>query len=304
MKALHFIGILIVALFFSCNEGEESKIEETRKLPILSLEQCKKIGEEHNKILDHVLAGLKKRNLSFEKNKDNIEDVVNEEFRLYYQSTITDPELLEIVTQESEKMFSKSFQHFYRNQTNTQNTKSSDEDPKPLLRTLIEDHAKALSINQLRFLNEIDEILQYDITDVESAMRELDYLSLLAALMLNKDEMNVILVAIETAKSSITYWNSPQNLDAWERDVAMETEQYEEYHHNPNKNWFSWSQLIGADVAGAVGASIKAAFINAIPVAGPLGYGATITGTAAAASAASAVGQVWDHYHKLWTNEK
>lgn len=84
---------------------------------------------------------------------------------------------------------------------------------------------------------------------------------------------------------SATYWT--ENLDDWENILNDNSSS------RIMDSCFSWSEVAGADVAGAVGAAVTTAIVNAVPGGGQVAYGSAIVGGAAGGSAADAVFQLW-----------
>ena len=103
---------------------------------------------------------------------------------------------------------------------------------------------------------------------------------------LSVERAQVILVSTEIGKASIKYWD--KNLAEWQQVLT------ESQNKKLKEGWFSFSEVVGADVAGGAGAAVTTAIINAAPGAGQVAYGSAILGGAAGGSTVSVVEQVWN----------
>lgn len=95
----------------------------------------------------------------------------------------------------------------------------------------------------------------------------------------------VFFTGTSIGKSSISYWYD--NYTKWERDS----------HFSNNKVANSSGpilDIIGADIAGGIGAAVVAWIINVVPGWGQIGYGAAIVGGAVGSSVTTAVTHLWD----------
>ena len=108
----------------------------------------------------------------------------------------------------------------------------------------------------------------------------------IAKLELSKENTQLVLIATEIGIMSSTYWS--ENIEKWNQLINESTS-----NRISCEDWFSWSEVAGADVAGGVGAAVTTAIVNAAPGAGQVAYGTAIVSTAAGASVGDAVFQVW-----------
>ena len=151
---------------------------------------------------------------------------------------------------------------------------------------VIQSQTEHLSDEQIVLLNRIDELLNDAPNDFDTTIDNLEEIQLIARRDLDKEDAQVILAGAEIGKASLHYWKN--NIGAWEQ--ALSTGGVQE------KDWFDWSEVAGADVAGGVGGAVTAAVVNAVPGAGQVAYGGAILGGAAGGSATDAVLQVWNNY--------
>ncbi len=266
-----------MVVLFACNK-EKVINENLNKSDLITLQEFEDIGKEHNKALDKVLTGLKEGAVSYKKNRDNIEKIINHELNKFYEDNIDDEDL-DCAIKQSEKEVSK-----FINRAND-NAFKSDDSQTPL-QSVIEEYSANLSKTQCKFLIEIDNAISQSGDNAEVIISKLNSIQEKALEELSVEESQVVLAGTEVGKASIQYWS--ENIEEW-KEVLGEG-------GKTNKSSFSWSELGGSDVAGAVGGATYAVVINLIPGAGQAAYGGTIIATAAGASATDAVMQLWNLY--------
>lgn len=276
MKIRNFIPILIIVILSSCNKDDATILEKSR---LLTLQEIEKLGVEHNNILDKVLIGLKENKVSFKKDKDNIETILNKELNTLYETNLNTNKEIVTAIEYSEKEVSrfaiKAHQSFLKN------SKSQSS-----LQIIIREYSENLTESQQNFLIQIDEVLSQTTNDVEATLSKLNSIQEIVQSELSVEEAQVVLAGAEIGKASLQYWS--ENIEEWQQVLDKGGIQ--------QKGWLDWSELGGSDVAGAVGGAIGAAVVNIVPGAGQVAYGAAILGGAAGASATDAVMQIWNHY--------
>ena len=158
------------------------------------------------------------------------------------------------------------------------------------IQLVISENEQHLSSNQVDLLLQADEALKsFNGDNITSILNTFETIRDFAQSQLTETEAQVILISLEVGEMSVIYWN--EHIEEWNQ--ALNQSQGNK-SFKKGKSWFSWSEVAGADVAGAVGAAVTVAIVNALPGPGQVAYGAAIVSTAAGASVGQAVSQVWD----------
>ncbi|QMU63237.1 MAG: hypothetical protein GKR88_02400 [Flavobacteriaceae bacterium] len=278
MKHLSKIAFAIILslTLFACSE-ENSSIRKNDS-ELLSLNEFKKLAQDHNKAMDYVLNGLKNNDVSFNKNKANIDDLINSELNSFYSITYKTGK--EIAVEYSEK----EVERFFYDKRMTERSSSNSVPP---IQAVIEEYSDNLSDEVIELLNEVEISLNNAPNDFGATINQLNLIEETAQNELSEIDAQIILASAEIGKASLEYWRD--NIDDWQQVLSSES-------NRSGRGWFSWSDVAGADVAGAVGGAVGAAIVNVVPGAGQVGYAGAIIGGAAGGSAASAVSQIWDHF--------
>lgn len=270
-------AIILSLTFFACNEEDSLNSKENNLLTMVEIQQ---IGQKHNEALESVFAGLKKSNISFSKNKNNISDILNFELNNFYEDNFKSESEIEKANFYSEKEVSR-----YISKLGASSQKGSSDNSSPI-EIIIQENSEYLSEDQINLLLQCDNVLK-NVTKLSASIDELNSIQALAQSELSESEAQVILISTEIAKASLQYWND--NFDEWVELLS------ENGYQQKSSRWFSWSDVAGADVAGGVGAAVGAVTVNIIIGAGTVAYGGAIIGGAVAGSAASAVYQIWQN---------
>ena len=272
MKNKILIGILTMTVFFACSKSDD--FIKSNDEVFLSKELIEQIGIDHNRALSYVESSLKetKHIKDIEEFKNHLNNKL-EEFYLYESYFKKYPGLLK---SNSEKIISTKLGSASYRDTAGKSTEIND---------VVIENSELFSEVQVLYLNKIQFILNDDESELEVVLKQFDDIKSKASDELEGIELQSILIAVEVAKQSSIYWED--NLDNWV--IQLET--------NPTeRSWFNWKSVVGADVAGAVGAAVGAFVVNALPVAGQVAYGSAVLGGAVGSSVASGVSQVWDHF--------
>lgn len=265
---------IILSFTFSCKNDVNNDIGKTE---ITSLNELKTLALEHNNAMDFVLQGLKKSN---NVNLNNVDSVVNSNLNLFYKSKFTSTSML-----QSALKFSKLECNRLSKQIQTkQKISAFEESP---IQKVINEYSANLSDIQKEFLNRID-IAMY--LDEELIVIELNKIEIDAQSKLSEKDALPILAGIEIGKASISYWTV--NLSYWIEALNVNSGSTNVKMQKVT-NKFSWNNLFASDTAGAVGAAVGAAIVNAIPGAGQIAYGGAIVGGASAGSATYAVYEIF-----------
>lgn len=134
---------------------------------------------------------------------------------------------------------------------------------------------KYLSINQKKFISEIEAIMKDDDTSIESVLNRILIVQERAVTALSEEELTVILTATSIAANTCSYWHEYFN-----DNTLMRAD-------------FSWKEVGVADVCGAVAGAVAAGARWVF--CGPPGWkltAALVVGGAAGGSAANAVKQL------------
>jgi len=279
MKKITFLLIAFAIVIISCNKQKETFVDETSNPNLLTLEEISNLAIEHNNALNSVLIGLKEREVSYAKNKENIEFILNEELEKFYQDNISDASEQNDAILQSKKEVSRFIKKGRSQKLSRSAALSSIEE-------VIEEYSSNLTEGQIKYLKELDLVFKTSGNDVDLIITELNRIMYSVRQELSAEEAQIILAGTEIGKASIQYWS--ENIDEWKKLLGE--------GGSPQTRWFSWSELAGSDVAGAVGGATTAAVVNLLPGAGQVAYGSVILGGAAGTSATDAVMQVWNHY--------
>ena len=272
LTSILFISLIFLSItFFACSEESNTDSE------LLSLNEFKKLAQDHNKAMNHVLNGLKNNDISFDKNKSNIDDLINSELNSFYSNKYKTSK--EIAVEYSEKGVKK----FFYDKSVTEKNSSNSLSP---IQAVIDEYSESLSGEVIELLNQLEISLNNAPNHFDATINQINSIEDTAQNELTEIEAQIILAGAEIGKASLEYWKD--NIDEWQQVLSSGG------NNRSTKGWFSWSDVAGADVAGAVGAAVGAAVVNVIAGPGTVAYGAAIVGGAAGGSAASAVSQIWN----------
>ena len=269
--------ITISAIFITC---DKEYVNDKDNFNLLSMEEIQMFGIQHSEALDYMLEGLKLNRASSLESSEQMEMLINQELGVFYEKLFSSSQEILVVNDYSRNEVSKHF-----NRAKTKNyTQLSDISP---IEITIEENDGSLSLEQIRLLRELDLALASNNSNIVETLAKPENIQLKAT-FLPEIEAQIILIGVEIGISSLSYWN--ENLGEWEKVLNGSN------NSGRVEGWFSASEVVGADVAGAVGGAVAALAINLIPGPGQVAYGAAIIGGAVGASVADAVLQVWNHF--------
>ena len=278
MKNIFKLSFLVLLSFIFSKCGQE----ETIKIQALSELEVKSIALTHNEALNQVFLGLKAQKTNGQLNSKNFETIVNSELGDVYSKHYAN----EVDYQKSADYFSQNEVSRYTDNTSGSVYRTSS--GLTPIESVIEEYKTYLSSQQKQLLIECDKALENSLENPGLAKSGLETIQTTAKQSLSQQDAQVIIIATEIGKASISYWK--ENLNEWQDLIAPASAQ------GKTAGWFSGKEVVGADVAGGVGGAVGAAVVNVIPGAGQVAYGGAILGGAAGASAADAVMQVWNHF--------
>jgi len=259
--------LAFICILNSC-ENEDTILKSKDNL--LSETEIKDIGIKHNEALAFVLKELQKHpDLNKEQKAMKASMATKKFLRSIY------PENDQVIAAAKEEEY-----RVYERFTNSKVKKAGS----PIISGLDENN-ESFSEKQRKLLLECDNILSIDGLNLQEILEGLNRIQQKAK-DLPVEEQSVILAAAEVGKQSATYWS--ENLVAW--DEALNGT-----GNKRTKGWFSFGDVVKADVEGAVGGAIYAGVLNVIPGAGQVAYGGSILAGAAGNSGISAVSQLLDH---------
>ena len=151
--------------------------------------------------------------------------------------------------------------------------------------SVLNENKDSFSEKQRKLLQECDNILgtgELSLLEIIEGLKGIQ----LKAKDLPIEEQSLVLSATEVGKQSAIYWS--ENLDAW--DEALNGTE-----NKQTKGWFSFGDVVKADLGGAVSGAVGAAVLNVALGPGTVAYGAAILSTAATCSSYTAVVQILDH---------
>lgn len=278
MKNIFKLSFLVLLSFIFSKCGQE----ETIKIQALSELEVKSIALTHNEALNQVFLGLKAQKTNGQLNSKVFETIVNSELGDFYSKHYAN----EVDYQKSADYFSQNEVSRYTDNTSGSVYRTSS--GLTPIESVIEEYKTYLSSQQKQLLIECDKALENSLENPGLAKSGLETIQTTAKQSLSQQDAQVIIIATEIGKASISYWK--ENLNEWQDLIAPASAQ------GKTAGWFSGKEVVGADVAGGVGGAVGAAVVNVIPGAGQVAYGGAILGGAAGASAADAVMQVWNHF--------
>ena len=266
-------ALTIILSLSACSE----EINLMQKSHFLSLDDFKVLAQNHNKAMDHVLNGLKYSEATSIKNKSNLGILINLELNSFYSNTYGEDKGIAVMYSEKEVM-----KIFNEKSTKAKNDSSSLSP----IQAVINEYFGSLSSEIIILLNELEVSLNNAPNDFDSSIYQINSIEETAQNELTEIEAQIILAGAEIGKASLEYWRD--NINEWQQVLSDSNTNYSA------KSWFSWGDVAGADVAGAVGGAVGAAVVNVVPGVGQVGYAGAILGGAAGSSAASAVSQIWN----------
>jgi len=281
MKRLFKIAFAIILslIFFNCSNDNELIKDVNSEL--LSSKEIEKIAQEHNQTLNFVLNTLKSKDLSKVNDVEKMISILDEGTENYFITILKNENQINKAVQLSSKEISK-----YLKPSESISSKRTNSSP---ISQVIEENQNYFNDEQITLLQQCDQVLNnFNGNNIEIVTNSLEKIKSRAQSELLEENAQIILIACEIGIMSSTYWS--ENIEEWNQVLNGNSSS-----RIASKSWFSWSEVAGADVAGAVGAAVTTAIINVVPGAGPVGYGTAIVSTAAGASAGDAVLQVWNY---------
>lgn len=274
MKKLIYLSVFIIS-FISCQENES--INEENKL--LSVSEIQILAQKHNDAMEFVLSELRQSSSTFDQNREILEKNINSSLNSFYLK-----ELSSKIDLESAKLYLEeqvTYISLVRSKGSLLKTKYSS--PFDEVIGKYDDH---LTHEQKSLFREIENNIHLAQNDFETSIINLTEIQNYAKETFSEKESFPVIVAVEIAKASLSYWK--ENIHKWQEAIGKE--------NYKTSGWFDWSEVAGADVAGAIGGAVGAAVVNAVPGAGQVGYAGAILGGAAGGSATDAALQVWNHF--------
>jgi hypothetical protein len=276
-KLIGFLVLLFlgISLLSSCTD---EVIPDINNNSIEYLEKvASEIGKQHNQSLDFVFQELKNNGTIVTKNQ--MKQVLKTGIDKFSRTIERDQQILDLANEKANEEINKYFMGVELNKRLFVSTpiKGIVDQYDSLLSDLLRKKLLVSDaiVNQFNGVNGMDIVL------------ELDRLKQAGKHELNYDDLFIFLTAIEVGKNSIQYWT--ENKQEWEMLLNAS-------NNSRILKPFSWGEVAGVDVAGAVGAAVSTALLNAAPGAGQVAYGSAIVAGAAGASAADAVLQVWNNF--------
>nr|WP_320117969.1 hypothetical protein [uncultured Marinifilum sp.] len=151
---MKYINLLIVCLFLvvfnACDSNDST--DQTKSMDLLSVHDINSVGVEHNNALDKVLQGLKDESVSFEKNRTNIEVLLNAELNEYY-------EMSNFLAKESSIAIKQSRIEVERYIDGINKNKLKNSEEYSSIQIAIEEYDEDLTEKQCKLLLKIDYIL-------------------------------------------------------------------------------------------------------------------------------------------------
>lgn len=265
------VFIFFAALTFtSCDKSELSSTPES-----LSKKEIQNLAFKHNQSLDITFNSLNelKKELKGDVDLSKVLDNTKESLNRSYDEIFSQYDDVKTAIEFSDREISKYYDSAFVSS--------------PIV-SVVNKYFNHLTENQRRLLIECNAALSNPNSSLNQIINRLNNIAAKAKNELTSDDAQIILIATEVGKMSVTYWN--KNFSKWETLISGQ--------NNLKGKWFNWNNVTGADISGAVEGAVGAVFLNAVPGGGQVSYGGTILGAAAAGSAGNAVSQIWNHYFK------
>lgn len=282
MKPLFKIAfaIILCLIFFNCSNDNELIKDANSEL--LSAKEIEKIAREHNQTLNFVLNTLKSKDLSKVNDVEKMISILDEGTENYFTTTLKNEKQINKAVQLSSKEIIK-----YLKSSESISSKRTNSSP---IIQIIEENQNCFNDLQITLLQQCDQVLNnFNGNNIEIVTNSFEEIKNIAQSELPEENTQIILIACEVGIMSSTYWS--ENIEEWNQVLNGNSS-----NRIASRSWFSWSEVAGADVAGAVGAAVTTAIVNAVPSAGQVAYGTAIVSTATGASVGDAVLQVWNHF--------
>lgn len=231
------------------------------------------IGVMHNKDLDELYTGLK----NLKANNSTILDSTRTQYIDIVKNLLTDQIKSENFSDKEKNII---FSVFSSHSKTLSTVNVSYLSSSPQSHKLYEEYANSLTTNQKQILDELQLILSKNETVLEMT-KSIEDLEKSAATRVDEKELFVIYCATSVAKSTSKYWY--ENLSKWQMLKTKDNIQVNSIKTLKTSS-YGWNDLIGDDVAGAVGGAVGAAIVNLVPGPGQIAYGTAIAGGAAANS--------------------
>lgn len=253
----NFLIVLIALFFVSCNDKEKNM--EISEYTVTDFKyDIQLLGSIHNECMDYVIRHL---------NANDIENIMtkSEYYGLSFLNSygFSDEDVEQV-------LFSFERNYYRRFELDTV--------------LWFQDDVERLSEDQKKVLRLINNVIESN-DNIGSLLSNLEQVEDSIIRNGTYETQYIAIVAVEIAKSSLTYWYNNEYI--WRDLVDMESKE----------RWFNWKSVGREDVKGAVAGATGVGVASV--VSGPPGWAAgtaTVVGSSAGASLADAAGQVWDHF--------
>ena len=275
---LFILTILLTSAYIGCSENEitEKNSEETSSQHLITLDEAKLMGIQHNEGMAFVLDELNKtdlQKLSSKQKKEKAQKLVHEFLSEEYS------ENKDFAIQTAKEELKRLMR---LNQAQKSSKSSSSES---IILAVADDLGDKISTKQRVLLEKIDKIMSNDWEGLEATIQKFNEIENEAQSLPEKDR-GVIYVAAEIGKNSAEYWN--ENLNKWNSSLTNSK--------RPMTKEMDWGAVGKWDVAGGVGGATGALAVNLIPGAGQVAYTGAIVGGAVAGSVGEATFQILDDW--------
>ncbi len=300
-ELLIFIGIIVAFVAFSCNNSDLQLDGSASEVNTITSKTIEFVGIEHNQMLEETFQFLKKQN--------------NEQSTKYKSSKSKRKGLEDFLISRVNvnNKYSNASNNlgiqFIRNLFSTKQNSSKNS-------TYSKKTAELLSGNEKKYLGLLNEILnKINLEEGNSIEENIINLEKVIEKDINLTDKQIITLfsATQTAKYSYNYWI--KNIKKWKdlrtnnstitlRQLSLKIQTNTESnnsdgckpHHKKNcaickKNAEETSDIVKADVTGAVGAAAATWVVNTAPGGGQVAYGGAIVAGAVGGSTVEAVDQ-------------
>jgi hypothetical protein len=271
--------ILLTAIFIGCSRNEG--IEESSQT-VIDTKSFDYIGTIHNQELEYVYEQLKEAkktnksalSLSSKSNSiDLISKIVTD--RIKSQEFSQQEENIALTVLNSHSRVLKAGKVSYTSSKNASK--------------IYGEYSSSLTSNQMEVLDDLQKLIGNRKATLNQTLEGIVELEKSASSKLSEKELFVIYCATSVAKATSKYWYA--NFTKWKMlksNNMLKTNSFKTSSIEDDLA-YGWRDVLGDDVAGAVGGALGAAVVNLAPGAGQVAYGTAIAAGAVGNSATGIV---------------
>ncbi|WP_026712866.1 hypothetical protein [Flavobacterium daejeonense] len=280
VKVSFLLLILLTAIFFGCSQNEG--IEDSSH-SVIDTKSFDYIGIQHNQELEYVYAKLKEakntnKSALLLSSKSNAIDLISKIVtdRIKSQGFSQEEKNIALSVMDSHSKVLKTGKISY-----TSSSKNASK--------IYDEYSSSLTSNQKEVLDDLQKLLGDRKATLNQTLEGIIELEKSASSRLSEKELFVIYCATSVAKATSKYWHT--NFTKWKMlksNKLLNTNTFKTSSVEEDLA-YGWRDVLGDDVAGAIGGAVGAAVVNIAPGAGQVAYGSAIVAGALGNSATGIV---------------